>query len=146
MTKKEEESLKLKNQLCFPLYAASRKVISLYLPHLKPLGITYTQYIVLMVLWDCDNIAVRELGKKLFLDNGTLTPLLKKMEKEGYINRRRNHKDERMVIISLTQKGNDMKEKCKDIPCFIAQKLQLDKEEFEQLQTVLYSIIQKASD
>ena len=78
------EAMKLKHQLCFPLYAASRNVIGLYTPYLKPLGLTYTQYIVLLVLWEKDGISVTEIGEKLMLDNGTLSPLLKKMEQAGY--------------------------------------------------------------
>ena len=83
-----DDALKLGSQLCFPLYAASRKIINAYTPILKPLGITYTQFIVFMVLWENDNLAVGEIGARLHLDNGTLTPLLKKMEKEGYISKK----------------------------------------------------------
>ena len=101
----EKEALKLENQLCFPLYAAARQVVSLYTPYLRTLGITYTQYIVFLVLWERDGIPVGELGRRLYLDNGTLTPLLKKMEKEGYITRTRESSDERVVTIRLTDKG-----------------------------------------
>ena len=111
-----DEALKLGSQLCFPLYAASRKIINAYTPILKPLGITYTQFIVFMVLWENDNLAVGEIGARLHLDNGTLTPLLKKMEKEGYISRKRSPQDERTVIISLTKDGLKMKDKARDIP------------------------------
>ena len=146
MTKEEEKKLSLANQLCFPLYAVSRKVISLYQPYLKPLGITYTQYIVLMALWECDGIAVSELGKKLFLDNGTLTPLLKKMEQLGYLSRKRSHKDERMVLISLTEKGLAMKEKCIDIPDHISEKLDIDIEKVKMLRSMLYDVMKKISE
>ena len=146
MTKKEEGSLKLEDQLCFPLYVASRKVISLYQPYLKKLNITYTQYIVLMVLWENDNIAVSELGRRLFLDNDTLTPLLKKMELQGYLTRQRSRKDERMVIISLTQDGMALKEKCSDIPSHIAEALDVDQEKFDELYGLLYDVIRKLSD
>ncbi len=88
-----DEALKLDNQLCFPLYAAARKIVGEYTPFLKPLGITYTQYITFMVLWEHDNIPVGDICAKLYLDNGTVTPLLKKMESEGYITRRRNLPD-----------------------------------------------------
>ena len=97
------EAMKLANQLCFPLYAAARNVTGLYTPWLKPLGLTYTQYIVFLVLWEEDGISVTEIGEKLMLDNGTLSPLLKKMEKAGYINRRRSSDDERVVVITLTE-------------------------------------------
>ena len=83
------DPLRLENQLCFPLYAASRKIVNLYTPYFKPLGITYTQYIVLMVLWAQDGVSVRELGERLYLDSGTLTPLLKKMESSGLVRRER---------------------------------------------------------
>ena len=106
-----DEALKLKNQLCFPLYAAARRLTSAYTPYLKPLGLTYTQYIVFMVLWEKDGLTVGEIGEQLRLDNGTLTPLLKKMETAGYIRRTRSKKDERVVEISLTEEGRAMKEK-----------------------------------
>ena len=110
------EAMKLTNQLCFPLYAAARNVTGLYTPWLKPLGLTYTQYIVLLVLWEEDGISVTEIGEKLMLDNGTLSPLLKKMEKAGYINRRRSIDDERVVVITLTEAGRALQEKAQDIP------------------------------
>ena len=94
------DALRLDHQVCFPLYAASRKVVSLYTPFLKPLGITYTQYLILLVLWEHDNIPVGELGEKLYLDTGTLTPVLKRMEEEGHLTRTRGAEDERVVMIS----------------------------------------------
>ena len=99
------EAMKLENQLCFPLYAAARNVTGLYTPWLKPLGLTYTQYIVLLVLWEKDGISVTEIGEKLMLDNGTLSPLLKKLENAGYITRQRSREDERVVVIRLTESG-----------------------------------------
>ena len=96
------EAMKLKNQMCFPLYAAARNVINLYTPCLKPLGLTYTQYIVFLVLWEKDGITVGELCEKLLLDNGTLSPLLKKMQQAGYVERKRSSEDERVVVITLT--------------------------------------------
>ncbi len=112
----EYEQLKLENQICFPLYACSRKIISNYTPFLKPLGLTYTQYIVFMVLWEKETVTVGELGRSLFLDAGTLTPLLKGLEKNGYVTRCRSKKDERVTEITITEKGNALKEACKDIP------------------------------
>ena len=99
------EAMKLANQLCFPLYAAARNVIGLYTPWLKPLGLTYTQYIVFLVLWERDGITVTEIGERLMLDNGTLSPLLKKMEQAGYLHRQRSREDERVVVVSLTEAG-----------------------------------------
>ena len=146
MTTEEEKNLYLENQLCFPLYAVSRKVIALYQPYLKPLGITYTQYIVLMALWERDNVTVSELGKKLFLDNGTLTPLLKKMENFGYISRKKSHKDERRVLVSLTEKGQALKEKCISIPRLICEREKIDPEKAQLLRSLLYDLLEKAGD
>ncbi len=143
MTETEENALKLENQLCFPLYAAARKVVNLYSPYLKPLGLTYTQYIVFMVLWEYKSITVGELGKILFLDNGTLTPLLKKMEKENYIIRTRSKEDERVVLIILTEIGLAMKEKCREIPSKVGSCVNIGKEKAKLLYTTLYEIIDK---
>ncbi|MBR0152245.1 MAG: iron-containing alcohol dehydrogenase, partial [Lachnospiraceae bacterium] len=99
------EQLKLENQLCFPLYACARKIVNLYTPYLKPLGLTYTQYIVFMVLWEEKSLPARDLGRKLYLDSGTLTPLLKKLEEEGYVTRERSHEDERVLTVTVTEKG-----------------------------------------
>ncbi len=146
MANSDKKSLTLENQLCFPLYVASRKVISLYHPYLKPLNITYTQYIVFTALWNNDGITVSELGKILFLDNGTLTPLLKKMESQGYLTRTRSMKDERVVIISLTEAGWDMKEKCKDIQSSVESSVNIDKDNADSLYSLLNCVIKKVSD
>ncbi|WP_319001988.1 MarR family winged helix-turn-helix transcriptional regulator [Clostridium tagluense] len=110
------EPLKLDNQLCFALYACSREITKLYKPALDKLGITYTQYISLLVLWEKDNITVKEMGKKLHLDSGTLTPLLKKLECMELVNRTRDTVDERKVFVKLTQKGIKLKEMAIEIP------------------------------
>ena len=110
------EQLLLKNQLCFPMYACSRKIVGSYTPYLKPLGLTYTQYIVMMVLWEKESVRVGQLGETLYLDAGTLTPLLKRLEKAGYVTRERSKEDERITVISITREGEKLKEKCKDIP------------------------------
>ena len=136
-----EEALKLDNQLCFPLYAAARHVIAQYTPLLKPLGLTYTQYIAFMVLWERDGITVGELGARLFLDNGTLTPLLKKMEAAGYLVRTRSREDERVVRITLTEEGRRMKEKVRDIPLEMGRCVRLDKEEAAALQRILHKLL-----
>ena len=112
----EYDCLKLDRQLCFPLYAASKEVIKKYKSFLNELDITYTQYIVMLVLWEENNINVKALGEKLYLDSGTLTPLLKTLENKGYIKRSRLKSDERNLIISITNKGESLKEKAKDIP------------------------------
>ncbi|MEE0955615.1 MAG: MarR family transcriptional regulator [Eubacterium sp.] len=133
--------LKLENQICFPLYAVSRKIISLYTPYLKPLGLTYTQYLVLMVLWEKETITVSELCRSLRLDNGTVTPLLKKMEKAGLVSRSRSKSDERVVAVSLTAAGWALEEDAKDIPIQLGKCIPMSKEEAEQLYNTLYQIL-----
>ena len=108
--------LALDNQLCFALYVCSKEIIRKYSPLLEPLGLTYTSYITLLCLWEKDNVTVKDLGARLFLDSGTLTPLLKKMEGQGLLTRTRGGKDERTVYIKLTDQGRSMKEKCSGIP------------------------------
>nr|MCR5503267.1 MarR family transcriptional regulator [Lachnospiraceae bacterium] len=114
------EQLLLKNQICFPLYACSRKIVGNYTPYLKPLGLTYTQYIVMMVLWEKESVNVGRLGEILHLDAGTLTPLLKRLEKAGYVTRERSKEDERVTLIRITPEGEKLKEECKDIPLKMA--------------------------
>ena len=116
------EQLLLKNQLCFPMYACGRKIVGSYTPYLKPLGLTYTQYIVLMVLWEKESVNVGQLGEILHLDAGTLTPLLKRLEKSGFVTRERSKEDERITLVTITSEGMELKEKCKDIPLKLAAK------------------------
>ena len=118
--------MKLSNQLCFPLYAASRNVVNLYTPYLKELGLTYTQYIVFLVLWEKDNIPVGEICDRLMLDNGTLSPLLKKMQQAGYVERKRSTEDDRVVVITLTDEGRALQKKAKDIPLKVSGCISLD--------------------
>ncbi len=134
--------LHLENQLCFPLYACARKVVGLYTPYFKPLGITYTQYIVLLVLWQEDHIPVGDLCRKLYLDNGTMTPLLKKMEEHGILTRTRSTQDERVVVVDLTEKGRELKQKALEIPGNIAPCMKLSGEEAQTLYKLLYKIIE----
>ena len=136
------EAMKLRNQLCFPLYAAARNVMSLYTPWLKPLGLTYTQYLVLLVLWERDGRTVSEIGDALLLDNGTLSPLLKKMELAGHLERRRNREDERVVTVTLTEAGRDLQLKAKDIPVKIASCVDFSPEKAQQLYTLLYELLE----
>ena len=135
------EALKLKNQLCFPLYAASRNVIQLYTPILKELDRTYTQYLVFLVLWEKDGIPVGEIGEKLMLDNGTLSPLLKKMQQTGYIEKERSAEDDRVVVITLTEKGRDLMEKAKDVPLKVSSCISLDPEKAKLLYELLYELL-----
>ena len=136
------EAMKLANQLCFPLYAAARNVTALYTPWLKPLGLTYTQYIVFLVLWEKDGISVTEIGEKLMLDNGTLSPLLKKMEKAGDVERRRCREDDRVVEITLTEQGRALQEQAKDIPRKVAGCIDLPAEKARQLYALLYELLE----
>ena len=138
----EYEQLLLKNQLCFPLYACGRKIVSAYTPYLKPLGLTYTQYVVFMVLWEKESVTVGQLGAILHLDAGTLTPLLKTLEKEGYVKRERSKEDERVTLISITSKGNALKEKCRDIPLELSGKASpLTDKEKKELYRLLYKFL-----
>ena len=137
-----QEAMKLANQLCFPLYAAARHVTGLYTPVLKPLGLTYTQYIVFLVLWEKDGLTVGELGEKLLLDNGTLSPLRKKMEQAGYVRRERSREDERVVVITLTEAGRALQEKAKDVPAKVAGCLDLPPEKAQALYDLLYELLE----
>ena len=136
------EAMKLGNQLCFPLYAASRNVINLYTPYLKPLGLTYTQYITLLALWEKDGVTVGELCGKLMLDNGTLSPLLKKMQQEGLVERKRSEEDERVVVITLTEEGRALQEKAKDIPVKVAGCVDLPPEKAMMLYSLLSELLE----
>lgn len=135
----EYEQLLLKKQLCFPMYACSRKIVGSYAPYLKPLGLTYTQYVVLMALWEHESLNVGQLGEILHLDAGTLTPLLKRLEKAGYVTRERSKKDERITIISITPEGDALKEQCKDIPLKMSSKeSSLSEKDAKELYRLLY--------
>ena len=135
------EAMKLSNQLCFPLYAASRNVISLYTPLLRPLGLTYTQYLVLLVLWEKDGLTVGELCDRLMLDNGTLSPLLKKMQQAGYVERKRSTEDDRVVVITLTEAGRALQEQAKDVPARVARCVELPPEKAQALYALLYELL-----
>ena len=135
--------LLLEGQLCFPLYAASRRIVNAYTPWLKPLGLTYTQYIVFLALWEKDGVPVSEIGERLMLDNGTLSPLLKKMEQAGYVTRRRSAEDDRVVLITLTEKGRVLQEEAKDIPQNVAGCIDLPPEKAHTLYTLLYELLNR---
>lgn len=135
------DALKLENQLCFPIYACSREIIKKYKPLLEPLGLTYTQYIAMMVLWEKDDITVKQLGEKLYLDSGTLTPVLKKMEAEGFIIRERRTEDERNVYITLTDKGTVLKDQAINVPEQLAKCINLSPEELKMLYKLVYKLL-----
>ncbi|WP_069999687.1 MarR family winged helix-turn-helix transcriptional regulator [Cellulosilyticum sp. I15G10I2] len=113
---KESDVLKLENQLCFSIYAASRAITKIYRPFLDELGITYPQYLVMLVIWENNSITLKELGNKLYLDSGTLTPLLKRLERMELIRRERSTEDERLLCVSVTEKGLAMKAQAISIP------------------------------
>ena len=135
------DSLKLENQLCFPLYAASREVIKQYRPYLDELDLTYTQYIAMMVFWEDKCLSVKELGKKLFLDSGTLTPVLKSLETKGYVTRERSKDDERVLTVKITEEGEKLRERSADVPAKIAGCVKLTPEEAITLYRLLYKVL-----
>ena len=137
VTKDRYESIRIKNQLCFPLYACSKEIIRQYRKPLEKLGLTYTQYVVMMVLWEDGGMTEGDLGKKVYLDSGTLAPLLKRMEKQGIINRVRPDDNERKLFISLTEKGEAMKEQALDVPKEMSGCIDLPEDELKELKRLL---------
>jgi len=140
---KNYDALKLERQLCFPLYACARETIKQYKPYLDELDLTYTQYIAMMVLWEKHSVTVKELGETLYLDSGTLTPLLKKMEAKGLLTRRRSEQDERSLIVRLTEAGEALKEKAVSVPYQMASCVRLDPEEATELYRLLYKLLKE---
>lgn len=137
----EYNPLLLKNQLCFPLYAAARQVTGFYAPLLKPLGLTYTQYLVFLVLWEEDGLKVGDLGGRLLLDSGTLTPLLKKLEEKGLLTRRRCEEDERVVRVFLTDEGRALRAKALTIPASVGSCVSLSEADARDLYRILYTLL-----
>ena len=138
---KKKDTLKLDDQLCFPLYAASREVVKQYRPLLDGLDLTYTQYITMMVLWEEKSVSVKELGKRLYLDSGTLTPVLKSLEAKGFVRRFRSREDERVLIAEITPEGEALRERAVGIPGEIAACVKLEKDEAAALYSLLYKIL-----
>ncbi|MCR5708158.1 MAG: MarR family transcriptional regulator [Ruminococcus sp.] len=138
--------MKLDNQLCFPIYAAARAITSAYTPYLKPLGLTYTQYILFLVLWEKDGLTVGEICKRLMLDSGTLSPVLKKLRQQGYIEKSQSTADERSFIITLTEKGRMLQEKAKDIPLQVGKCVNIAPEKAVLLYDLLYELLELTSD
>lgn len=137
------DPLLLKNQICFPLYALSREINKKYYPYLDELDLTYTKYIIMLVLWENNKITLKELSNKLYLDSGTLTPVLKDMEKANLLKRYRDTVDERVLNVSITKKGLELKEKCQNIPFEVGGCLNLKSEELKTLYTLLYKALDK---
>ncbi|MBQ4569304.1 MAG: MarR family transcriptional regulator [Ruminococcus sp.] len=138
--------LKLENQLCFPLYAASREMIKLYRPYLEPLDLTYTQYVAMMVIWEVNIISVKDLGKRLYLDSGTLTPVLKSLESKGFIKRYRSSEDERVLLVELTEAGMQLRERAVNIPIEMAKNVTLDSDERIEFYRLIYKLLDLVKD
>ena len=145
MLEEKYECLKLSKQLCFPLYACSREMIKLYKPWLDELGLTYTQYITMMVLWEKTSLRVKDLGHELHLDSGTLTPLLKKLEEKQLVTRKRSPEDERNLIVTITPLGESLREQALAIPYEIARYSNLTQEENQTLRDLLYKLLNHIS-
>ena len=141
-----DNSLKLENQLCFPLYVCSKEIIRKYKPFLEELDLTYTQYIVMLVLWEQDKINVKSLGEKLYLDSGTLTPLLKKLGEKGFITKTKNKKDERNQIIEITPSGRNLSKKAKEIPIKMGKCLNISNEDALNLYQILYRVLKEIDE
>ena len=142
----EKEVLKLQNQVCFPLYACSKEVIKQYRPYLDEIGLTYTQYIAMMVFWEEKSCSLKQLGEKLYLDSGTLTPMLKNLESKGYVKRTRSSVDERVLEIKITPLGEQLKEKAKDIPEKMAKWSNLSCGEMKTLYNILNKLLKEVSE
>ncbi|MCR4563016.1 MAG: MarR family transcriptional regulator [Clostridiales bacterium] len=140
------DALKLDNQICFPLYACSKEIVRMYKPFLDDIDLTYTQYITMMVMWETEEINVKSLGERLYLDSGTLTPLLKKLETKGYVVRNRSKTDERNLLVTLTDKGRELKKKAVCIPEKMAGCVHLTRDEAFELYRLLHKVLSAAED
>ncbi|MBR4050539.1 MAG: MarR family transcriptional regulator [Clostridia bacterium] len=141
MNNSKYDCIRLENQLCFPIYAASREIVKRYRPFLDELDLTYTQYIAMMVFWEEKKINVKHLGEKLFLDSGTLTPVLKSLEAKSFVSRYRSKEDERILTVEITPEGEALKEKAVEIPQKMAGCVKLSAEEATQLHTLMHKIL-----
>ena len=141
MDEKGYEALKLENQLCFPLYACSRQVVKKYHPYLAALDLTYTQYIAMMVVWEAERISAKVMGERLFLDSGTLTPVLKSLEAKGFLRRYRDRGDERVLMVELTEQGRALRDRAASVPGKIAGCIALEPEEAMELYRLLYKLL-----
>lgn len=135
------DSLKLENQLCFPLYACAKEVVKRYKPFLDKIDLTYTQYIAMMVMWEHKIVNVKELGEYLFLDSGTLTPLLKTLEKKGFVTRERSKEDERNLIVKVTDKGLKLRDEAVKVPMEMSGCIKFEKEDAAQLYRLLHKML-----
>ena len=142
MNSDKYDALRIEKQLCFPLYACSKELVRRYRVFLDPLDLTYTQYIAMMVLWEHRSVTVKELGERLYLDSGTLTPLLKKLEAKGFITRKRSEEDERSLIVTITEEGDALRDRAIDIPEKMTKaNVNLEREEIRELYRMLYKLL-----
>ena len=146
MSEKNYESLMLGHGICFPLYAVSKEIIRLYRPYLEEMNLTYTQYFVMMVMWEKKRISVKEIGKFLYLDSGTLTPVLKSLECKGYVKRYRSSEDERIVLVEITEEGLNLRESASSIVSEIRDKVNISNEEGAVIYHQLYDLLDKLKD
>ena len=135
------DALKLDNQLCFPLYVCAKEIVKRYKPFLDEIGLTYTQYITMMAMWEHEELSVKELGKLLFLDSGTLTPVLKTLEKKGFLSRCRSAEDERILIVSLTEQGRALQARAIEVPYKMQGCVSLDGQDAAALYRILHSMM-----
>lgn len=142
----EYEQLKLENQLCFPLYACAKEIVRRYQPSLEPLDLTYTQYLVMMALWEYGEQTVKELGRRLWLDSGTLTPVLKKLSGKGYVSRRRSKEDERSVVVGVTAEGAALADRAAQVPMSVGSCVHLSAQEAMELHRLLYRVLAGMED
>ena len=141
MDEQKYDVLKLENQLCFPLYAAAKETVKLYRPLLEKMNLTYTQYIAMLVFWEHKKMNVKELGEKLYLDSGTLTPVLKSLEAKGYVRRYRSTEDERVLLVEVTEAGKALREEALSVPAQMACHVMLSPEESQTLYKLLYKLL-----
>lgn len=146
MADKNYDDLRLGNQLCFPLYALSKEVIKQYRPYLDKINLTYTQYITMMVIWEKEKINVKELGKKLYLDSGTLTPVLKSLEAKGFVTRYRSQEDERLLMVEITAEGIALKDKALEIPRKMVSKIDISLNDAIVMHRQLYNLLNQLID
>lgn len=140
------DPLRLENQICFPLYACAKEIVKAYKPYLDELDLTYTQYITMMVMWEHRELRVKEVGKYLYLDSSTLTPLLKRLEEKGYVTRRRSKEDERDLIVTITDEGMNLRQRALSVPQRMAACVDMEPEKAQVLYGVLYELLGKLSD
>ncbi len=140
------DELKLENQICFPLYALAKEVVNLYRPYLDKINLTYTQYIAMMVIWEKEKVNVKELGKKLYLDSGTLTPVLKSLEAKGFVTRYRSAEDERILMVEITKKGKELKDEAVKIPAKMISHINICHKDAVVMHQQLYILLNQLTD